>query len=141
MKAKLIATVACVLLLIAALPAAATPVKILDVVVKVTAGSKTIGTFPVKGGRPIPTKVGVTYTLTLLGVTRSGGQSTTVPLDATFTIHAGKGRIALSNPTANGVDVKVLHSGPHGNQVKYVVTAGQNIDLRKGQAKGYINLF
>lgn len=140
MKRKFLAALTCALLLIAALPAAATPVKILDVVVKVAANGKTIGTFPVKGNR-IPTKVGSTYTLTLLGVTRSAGHTSTVPLNATFTIQAGKGRIVLSNPTANSVDVKVLHSGSHGNQVKYVVASGQNIDIRKGEAKGYINLF
>jgi hypothetical protein len=107
--------------------------------VQVTSDGKTIGTFPVKPSHPIPTKAGATYTLTLLGTTISAGKVSTVSLDGTFSIHSGKGRIELSNPGSGSVDVKVLHRGKHGNQIKYVITS--NVDIRKGLAQGYINLF
>jgi len=33
----------------------------------------------------------------------------------------GAGRIVLSTPGSNSVDVKLLHKGPNGNLIKYTV--------------------
>ncbi|HEV7517283.1 MAG TPA: hypothetical protein VGR07_13355 [Thermoanaerobaculia bacterium] len=142
---KIIATLTFVVLLIGALTATAATssgTKILNVVVKVTTASGgTVGTFSLKPSQVVPTKAGGTYTLTLFGTTISGGKTVLLPLNATFAIQAGKGRILLSSPGSNSVVVKVLHRGQNGNLVKYTATGGQGYDIRKGLAKGYISLF
>jgi|HubBroStandDraft_3_1064219.scaffolds.fasta_scaffold03802_2 hypothetical protein len=118
--------------------AATSSSRIISLSVKVSAGGHSIGTFSVKPSQSIPTKPGVTYTLELVGTTISGGKPTTVPVDATFSIRAGNGRIVLSNPGSNKVDVKVIKTGRNGNLIKYVVAPGTNI--KKGLATGYIHL-
>jgi hypothetical protein len=138
-KSLIIALTAAALLAAALTASAATAsARIISLAVKVTSGGHTIGTFSIKPPTPVPTKVGGTYTLALMGTTISGGKPTTVPVNATFSIRAGKGRVILSNPGSNSVDVKVLHKGPNGNLIKYVVATGTNI--KKGLAAGYISL-
>jgi hypothetical protein len=141
---KVIAALTFVVLLVGALTATAAPsagTKILNVVVKVTTSTGgNVGTFTLKPSQPVPTKVGGTYVLTLFGTTISGGKTVTLPLNATFAIQAGKGHIVLSSPGSNSVTVKVLHRGRSGNLVKYTATGGQGYDIRKGLAKGYIDL-
>jgi len=98
--------------------------------------------YNIKPAQPIPVKPGETFTLTLTGTTvDSAGKVTKgVAIDATFTVHVGNGRITLSKPTANGVDVTVHKVGRHGAQLKYTVTPGSGFTFRRGLASGYINL-
>jgi hypothetical protein len=96
--------------------------------------------YNIQPAQPIPVKPKDTFTLTLTGtVVDSSGTTKGVPIDATFTVNVGKDRVTLSNPTANGVDVTVNEVGPHGNQLKYTVTA-TGYDMRPSLATGYINL-
>jgi hypothetical protein len=127
-------------LLIATFAAAAAPPdgRIVSLSVKVSVGSKTIGTFSIDPAQPVPTKPGVTYTLALYGKQTSKGKLVTVPVNSTFAAHAGKGRIVLSNPKSNSIDVKVLKKGDFGNLVKYTTQKGY--DIRKNLASGFISL-
>jgi hypothetical protein len=141
---KVIAALTFVVLLVGVLTATAAPsagTKISNVVVKVTTSTGgSVGTFSLKPSKAVPTKVGGTYVLTLFATTISGGKTVLLPLNATFSIQSGKGRIVLSSPGSNSVTVKVLHRGHGGNLIKYVATGGQGYDIKKGLAKGYIDL-
>lgn len=140
-KSKLttLALGALLIVLFASSGTAAAADRIISLSVQVSSGGHSLGTYGVKPAQTIPTHAGATYTLTLVGTQISGGKATTVPVNATFEVHAGKGRLVLSNPGDNSTDVKVVHKGPQGNMIKYTVASGYNI--RKGLATGYISLY
>jgi hypothetical protein len=122
-----------------AAPAAPTAGRILGLSVQVSkVGGGPVGTFQVKPPQPIPTRPGTTYHLVLLGTTIASGKTMLVPVNATFKVAAGAGRISLVNPGSNSIDVKVVKTGPSGNQLAY--TVGPGYDMKKGLAAGRLTL-
>jgi hypothetical protein len=119
--------------------AASTPTRILGLSVQVSkVGGGPVGTFQVKPPQPIPTRPGTSYHLALLGTTIASGKMVLVPVNATFKVAAGAGRISLVNPGSNSIDVKVMKIGPSGNQLAY--TVGPGYDIKKGLAAGRLTL-
>lgn len=116
---------------------AATATHITSLQVKASkVGGASIGTFSVKPAQAIPVKPGGSYHLVLIGTSVSGGKLVSgTPVNATFTVQSGAGKLILSNPGPNSIDVKVLKGF---GQLKYKV--GPGYDMSRGLATGYITL-
>jgi hypothetical protein len=107
----------------------------LQVQVTKVVGGGNVGTFQIDPDQVVPVKPGGSYHLVLVGITFVNKKATQVPVNATFSVHAGRNRLTLSNPGANSVDVTV---GKSGGLIKYVTAQGY--DLRRHLASGFITL-
>jgi hypothetical protein len=118
--------------------ATTTPIHIIQLQVKASkVGGGSIGTFSVKPPQAIPLKPGVPYHLVLVGTAVVGGKlQPGTPVNATFSVQAGGGKVVLSNPGPNSTDVKVIKGK---TQLKYKV--GPGYTMSRGLATGYITLF